>query len=594
MAHPLLAAGPMPRIAVLRLAPPILFALAACGGAAETSSLSPVTIPEGAAPSDAGPPAVKAEALPFTPCSVETGGSDEGAECADVEVPLDWAKPDGKTVTIFVKRIRGSAPGPHAQMWLLQGGPGGAGDGLEPMAAEVLSRNGAFDVYIPDHRGTGRSAFLDCPVSMTTRFDPAACGAELVKAWGRDGLATFTTTTAARDVGHLVERTREAGQKVHVYGVSYGTYWAQRYLQLFPDQATAVTLDSVCQSGLCSFLKIDYWRDTVGKKFLGECASDAVCGAKLGPDPVAKVREAMAVADAGTCDGTAGMNGEYLQAYFGYFLASFQIRSLIPALTYRILRCSPADVTALKSTWSTLSQLFGGGFLAPRGAFAPARDLSSTALGFHIAFSEMEESPPVSRDALRALMKDAVFATYRDDTRDAYDAWPRYERDEHVGKYPSSSTPVLLMNGSLDPQTPQEFADAVAPHYTKPGQTYVVFPRAAHGVTSQSPTRFERGDGEPCGRTVWEQFVAAPTAALDTSCTSRILAHDFTDTSWLARYFFKTTSLWGDEGDAPDVQPASLTREGEAITRELRRMAAVTLPWQRLEALLRASAPPSR
>lgn len=588
----------MSRTPLLHFAPAVLVALAACGGTEAEGPAAPVTIPESAPPGDAGAPAAQPEPVAFKPCSVQTGGSDTGAECADVEVPLDWSKPEGKTVTVFVKRMRGSAAGPHQQMWLLQGGPGGAGDGLEPMAAEVLSRNGAFDVYIPDHRGTGRSAFLECPISTSTRFDPAACGAELVKAWGKDGLATFNTTTAARDVGHLVERTREPGQKVHVYGVSYGTYWAQRYLQLFPDQATAVTLDSVCQAGLCSFLKIDYWRDVVGKKFLAECAADAVCGAKLGPDPVAKVREAMAVADAGTCDGTEGMNGEYLQAYFGYFLASFQIRSIIPPLTYRILRCSPEDVTALKATWSTLSQLFGGGFLAPNGAFAPARDLSSPVLGYHIAFSEMEESPPVSRDALRALMKDAVFATYRGETRDAYDAWPRYERDEHVGKYATSSTPMLLMNGSLDPQTPQEFADAVAPHYTKPGQSYVVFPRAAHGVTSQSPTRFERGDGEPCGRTVWEQFVESPTAALDTSCTSRILAHDFTESSWMARYFFKTASLWGDEDKGPDappdVRPASLTREGEAITRELQRMAAVTLPWHRMKAQLTGQAAPVR
>ena len=114
-----------------------------------------------------------------------------------------------------------------------------------------------------------------------------ACADEVQQRWG-GALGTFSTTTAARDVGHLIERTRAPGQEVHVYGVSYGTYWAQRYMQLFPEQATTVTLDSVCQAGLCSLLKYGYWQDTVYRRFIGECAEDAFCAGKLGAIPSPK------------------------------------------------------------------------------------------------------------------------------------------------------------------------------------------------------------------------------------------------------------------------------------------------------------------
>jgi hypothetical protein len=79
----------------------------------------------------------EATAVTFAPCSLVTGGSDGRAECATVDVPLDWDNPSGRRASFFVKRLRGSAPGPHKQMWLLQGGPGGAGDGFEPIAPKL-------------------------------------------------------------------------------------------------------------------------------------------------------------------------------------------------------------------------------------------------------------------------------------------------------------------------------------------------------------------------------------------------------------------------------------------------------------------------
>lgn len=52
-----------------------------------------------------------------------------GLECADIEVPLDHARPDGDTVTIALGRIRATAPVGRRQGVLLinPGGPGVSG-----------------------------------------------------------------------------------------------------------------------------------------------------------------------------------------------------------------------------------------------------------------------------------------------------------------------------------------------------------------------------------------------------------------------------------------------------------------------------------
>lgn len=526
--------------------------------------------------------------IDFETCPLTTGGNDKLAECANVEVPLDWNSPHDAKVTFFVKRLIGSAPGPHRQLWLLQGGPGGAGDGLEPLAREIARADTSLDVYIPDHRGTGRSERLDCPNARgSLAFDYATCIKEMKIRWGVQGLSTFSTTTAARDVGYVIERSRTAGQEVHVYGISYGTYWAQRYLQLFPTQPTAVALDGVCQSGLCSYLKMGYWFDRVGKKYMAECAADAVCGAKLGADPVESVRAAIAKANTGKCAGLTKINGTSLRKLYAMFIASFELRALIPATTFRILRCDADDVLALKHFESVLTSDLGEGFSGFDGA-AGGKSLTSDILGMHIAFSELEENPPISRTDLADLLADAVFTAYDPALRDAYDMWPRYTPDALVGKYPTSQVPVLMMNGTLDPQTPLEFAEAIAPHYVAASQGLIVLPRAAHGVIHQSPT--SEGSAKPsCGMMLWHQFLESPTAQLDSACRADILPHDFAGSPDLAAQYFGRPSLWGPAAAAAEPQPApsSAVPGSPAAARaahfsaEMRNIALTTSPWQR-------------
>ena len=60
------------------------------------------------------------------------------------------------------------------------------------------------------------------------------------------------------DVTSYIEPYNINTNNTIVYGLSYGTYWLNRYLQLFPEQPDAVIFDSLCPSDECRIATFDY------------------------------------------------------------------------------------------------------------------------------------------------------------------------------------------------------------------------------------------------------------------------------------------------------------------------------------------------
>ena len=90
----------------------------------------------------------------------------ERLECAQVQVPLDWSKPRGRTITLAVARHLASDPAHRIGSLLVNpGGPGDSG------ITEVFSRGaqldaltqGRFDVVGWDPRGSGSSTAAQSP-----------------------------------------------------------------------------------------------------------------------------------------------------------------------------------------------------------------------------------------------------------------------------------------------------------------------------------------------------------------------------------------------------------------------------------------------
>jgi pimeloyl-ACP methyl ester carboxylesterase len=420
------------------------------------------------------------------------------AECATTRLPAVWSDPGGDSIDVFVKRYPAAVQPAKGQLWILQGGPGLPASKLEWAAFLVGSTVPTLDIYLPDHRGTGKSTLAECPDSAS----PSECAASIPHL---DGL---TTSDAARDIGALIDATRAGSQQVFVIGNSYGTYWAQRYLQIRPDQPTGVILDSTVPIGL-DFTDQDGNYNDKAHTLLSLCKTDATCSAKLGPDPVAKAEQAVAQADPGKCalPGVRFLLGQLVAG-------SYFERLLVPASIYRALRCADADRAWLEKV-SAYRQWFNG--LEPVGSSDPVLK--------NIGLSELWHTDATAADLFAREGTMLAVNGLPTGLAVAAPSWPRYPLDGYYGNWPSSPAPILVLQGGLDATTP--YGDIVKAHYSGKGQYFVEVPSAVHAVAWPLSSPMADLTAPGCGWQVVQSFLADPTRPPDTSCIAGMAPIDF-------------------------------------------------------------------
>jgi len=479
--------------------------------------------------------------ISWSSCSLIEEKSDGLAECATVSQPLDDSGTVPGTIGIFVKRLRAKTQPARGQVWFTEGGPGGAATYLLPSAMQLYAaKHPDLDMYAADHRGTGGSEPLTCPdqekAGLATPDLIAACGQVVSQKWG-DRLPFFSTTESARDLSRLIELTRAPGQKVFLTGASYATYHLLRYLQLYPAQADGIVLDAILPPG-SSFANFDVDMNQVGQQLFQRCQSDAVCTAKLGPDPWATLVALEDSFDQGHC-ADLGVTSADVRSILGQMLYSRPLSDYIPALTYRAQRCSPADVTAITFFYSNLQAAFA----TPPGGF-------SLPLQMYVDVSEFWTYPTPGVPAVQAAFDQTSIAVGASlATAMAADSWPRYDPAPYAGQWPQTAVPVLMMNGGLDPATPLAGALTVKDHFQGQNQTFVTFADEGHGAEGQSPTDvFWSHD---CGFEIVDQFFNDPTAQLDTSCLANVLPLDFSGTPLMNKALWNTTDVWENPVTAP-------------------------------------------
>jgi pimeloyl-ACP methyl ester carboxylesterase len=196
--------------------------------------------------------------------------SEQGArmQCASLQVPLDYAHPDGRKITLALSKVAATAPASQQQgdMLVNPGGPGGSGLGLAAFVAQGLAPAVAADYTIIgfDPRGVGSSVpALRCDPSffagVRPDYIPANAAAEQVligraKTYAADCekaygwlLPHMTSADAARDMDSI--RAALGVPKITYFGYSYGTYLGQVYATLFPHGLRRMVLDSTVNPG---------------------------------------------------------------------------------------------------------------------------------------------------------------------------------------------------------------------------------------------------------------------------------------------------------------------------------------------------------
>jgi pimeloyl-ACP methyl ester carboxylesterase len=484
--------------------------------------------------------------IPWEACDLYSEGGGPSAECATVQTPLRYDEPEGALIDVFVKRYRPAGGSGAQALWMLQGGPGASGHAYEALSEILATRFPDVDYIFPDHRGTGRSTRLGCSAEDADSPDGAyindeewdACQADAVARYGAD-LEAFSATNAANDLGILVgHMQRQSDQPQHVLGVSYGTYWAHRYLQLYPDQADGVILDSLAAPGL-SLYRQDEDSHIAAQDFFDACGADSFCSSKLGEDPWAVAEGLMEDLNAGHCAEIAVPEEEthvLFRRAFASLLMNAALRTYIPAIVYRAERCSAEDIEALRVLMAVLTQE-----QPPNIEF----ELWGYVLTQNIIRSEFGEEPIPTAEQLEAIREGAVAS--RDITLMLAETldWPAYAPDPYVGGWAETGTPMLMLQGGLDPATLREKALGYRDRYAGPHQTWVDFPTATHTTLSSSAFIDEVGELRSCGTRLMMAFVTDPEAELDTSCVELVEPLDFelTEVDY-NRALFGTRDAW--------------------------------------------------
>ncbi|HEY4027973.1 MAG TPA: alpha/beta hydrolase [Candidatus Dormibacteraeota bacterium] len=226
---------------------------------ASSLALAGIGVPASAQAADADTPPV--------PVLTWTGCGDE-FQCTTAQVPLDYARPQGPTISLALVRLPAGDPAHRLGSLLVNpGGPGGSGFTLVRVGGlgfppELRAR---FDLVGFDPRGVGLSTPVRCfasqaeqqaffasrPPFPTTETEDATFirgAADFdVRCQQRNGalLPHMSTANAARDMDLLREALGDAG--LSYLGVSYGTYLGATYANLFPSRVRALVLDGAVE-----------------------------------------------------------------------------------------------------------------------------------------------------------------------------------------------------------------------------------------------------------------------------------------------------------------------------------------------------------
>jgi pimeloyl-ACP methyl ester carboxylesterase len=247
----------------------------------------------------AGGPAALAQSaqpnLKWAPC-----GDVPETECAGLEVPIDYANPNGAKFTLRLARAPAVDPAKRKGMLLiLPGGPGaGILEELGGMRTEqhVPEFQQQYDVVTFDPRGIGKSSPVRCDPKAVPKaempmdrqptqaeFDAVArANAPFFKSCA-DATGELFWHLSAKDTVQDIERIRQAltpNDGIVSYAASYGSEYGAAYLEAYPQNVKALVLDAVMDhtveyapflarnvmSVQDSFERLEQW-----------CAQDAKC-----------------------------------------------------------------------------------------------------------------------------------------------------------------------------------------------------------------------------------------------------------------------------------------------------------------------------
>ncbi|MBS2014919.1 MAG: alpha/beta hydrolase [Deltaproteobacteria bacterium] len=461
--------------------------LAACSSAGDEGTTGPAPTPpvEGPPPSTT-PPSATGAGFVAAPCRFAVPKSVEGKafRCGDLVVPENREDTASRTIKVHVIVFKGKEGGvPTIE---LNGGPGGSSE----MIAQAMSIGAPFiqkeygrflesgDLVLFDQRGTGRSLpRLSCDVGMGDRDPVAKCKSQLTG----EGIALqgYVTAESADDVHDLVKALGVA--KVNLHGISYGTRLALEILRRHPDDVNATVIDGVVPGQAKLLGDGTPNLDALVTHVFAACAADAKCNATY-PNLDAtltalktKLETTPFASKLGGAYDWYAFQGEWFQRLYGEGEAGklpFVIHDLSKKTQARFEADEAKMLEDEEKAWREMNaELFAGPLgrevetrIAADADFdqvtgdMPLGMYMSVVCSDHGQYESLEEAlaadakvRPELRDpdSLRAQFEDCA-------------AWPKHARTPYGLQPITSSKPVLVIGGEVDPATPLAWAKTAA------------------------------------------------------------------------------------------------------------------------------------
>jgi len=490
-----------------------------------------------AAASPPSPPFVDVGTRRLFRCTPRDSGVAVAGYCDVVRVPLAWSDPNSGTIGVRFEWIPAARPGARQTIVAQTGGPGfastGDGDAFTRLFRPLLrDRN----LLLMDERGTGASTPIDCEplqrivaLRLFTNYQSAVerCGVELNRTFRtRDGRGyvhaseLFSTPESVRDLAAIVQLLKLG--PVDLYGVSYGTFFAQTFAARYPAMVRTLTLDSPYPLGQD---QIDLpWRAEIRFALATVCARSAACSAATPRGSVqARIRRVIREANAGRIRlHSAGMTAALDRVFAEASLST-------PPIEYRDL--AAAALAFERGYASPLFRLIEESRIAAMLPLAP----QAYSAGMEVADEcTVYRNPfdlrlPFARrvrqrnDALAGLPAGAFdpltlagIVSMPDESFNECLRWPAPVYEEAL---PSavplvpSTLPVLMLSGELDATTAPGDA-RIARRQLGPSARLVWLPNTTHASST--------GDEYGCAERIVRSFITTPQAPPDVSCTARI------------------------------------------------------------------------
>ena len=399
----------------------------------------------------------------------------DGFECSTLHVPLDYAKPELKSISLAVVRL--SSTSATESLILNPGGPGGSGIEYARAATYVMTEKllKNYNIVGFDPRGVGQSTPVDCLDDAQTDAYIAADGspdnqqeidetvafykqfAEECATKSAELFAHVDTISASRDIDIL--RAALGDSKLNWFGKSYGTFLGATYAEIFPDKVGRMMLDGAIDPQL-SNEQLSKGQalgfENALHRFLKDCPTHSNCPLKSNEtEAFAQVMNMLSELDAKPGKLSDGRN----------FTQAMGVTGVVGSLYDKVygweaLRVALAD--ALKGNFDTLSQNVD--YYTSRDADGHYTDNSNDAIMAVNCLDRPDRATVSQTEELAKTWKQIAPAFGE------YLAWGNlgctYWKASATGKPETISAkgaPTILVIGTVnDPATPYPWAKALA------------------------------------------------------------------------------------------------------------------------------------